>query len=484
MFPLIAALALAAPDPAPMDAIVREALRSWGVPGVAVAIVRPDEVIYLHGHGTVGIGMPQPITPQTLFPISSCTKGFTVTLLAQLVDEGKLDWDDHVRQHVPTFHLGDPLADNEIRIRDLLCHRTGLATHEFLWYRAPWSRAELIRRVGLLPLDRPFRTTFQYQNTMFVVAGQAAENAAGAPWEKLVKDRLLTPLGMTQTLTHADNVPEAKLPRGYRLGPDGLVPVPLYLLDKPDPACSILSNATDLAKWLQFHLRDGKVDGKPLVKKASLDTTRSPQFALPLDDLERDMHPESTQLSYGMGWVVQDYRGRPLASHAGVLDGFRAHLTLAPRDGVGIVILANHERTRMNLALSNSLLDHVLGLEKRDWNRIIQDALTRAAKRARENAPPVARLTGTKPRLPLASYAGKYEHPAYGTITVRLAGESLRWSYNRFTGPLEHYQLDSFQLREPVLDDPIMTFHLDGTGKVESLEVLGGFRTTFRRVGG
>ena len=138
---LIAAAALAAPapDPAPIDALVRESMRSWGVPGVAVAIVRPDEVVYLQGHGTRSLDAQQPVTPQTLFPIGSCTKGFTVTLLAQLVDEGKLNWTDHVRQHVPAFRLSDPLADADVRLADLLCHRTGLGNHELLWYRAPWS---------------------------------------------------------------------------------------------------------------------------------------------------------------------------------------------------------------------------------------------------------------------------------------------------------------------------------------------------------
>jgi len=479
MLPALLALALAAPDPAPFDAIVRDAQRAWGVPGVVVAVVKADEVLYLQGHGSVGHGSPRPMTPQTLFPISSCTKAFTSTLLAQLVDDGKVAWDDPVRKHVAEFKLSDPLADREVRLHDLLCHRTGLAAHQYLWYRAPWSRAELIRRVGLVPLDKPFRSAFQYQNTMWVVAGQAAENAGGKPWETLLRDRLLTPLGLTRTSTHADGIPEAKLARGHRFGPDGLENVPLYLIDKPDPAVSVLSCGSDLARWLQFHLRGGTVDGHPLVKKATLEATRTPRITLPLEGLERELQPETVQMSYGLGWVLQDYRGRPLASHAGVLDGFRVHLTLAPRDGVGIAILANVERTRMHLALSNALLDHVLGVEKRDWNRTFLDAIARAEKAVTPSPPP---LVGTKPRLPLDAYAGQYEHPAYGTVTVKTAGASLRLTYHRFTGPLEHVHLDTFRLREPDLDNPTLGFHLDGAGKVERLEMLGGFQVSFRRV--
>lgn len=479
MLAALLTVALAAPDPIPYDNLCRDALQAWGVPGVAVAIVRGDEVLYLAGHGVRGLGQRERLTPETLFPIGSCTKGFTATLLAHLVDAGKLDWDDRVRKHVPGFRLSDPLADAEVRLRDLLCHRTGVASHDPLWYRAPFERAELIRRLGHLPLDKPFRSAFQYQNSMFVVAGQAAENAAGVAWDKQVSDRLLTPLGMTRTRTHGANIPLAQLTMGHRPGPDGLQVVPLYLRDSPDPAGSIVSNAADLAKWLQFHLRGGTLDGKPLLARTVLEATRTPQIPLPMSDLDRELHPETVQMSYGMAWVLQDYRGRPLASHAGVLDGVRVHLTLAPRDNIGIVVLANHERTRLNLALSNALLDRVLNLPERDWNRIHQDALTKAAQRAADAEP--ARLAGTSPRLPLAAYAGKYEHPAYGTIEVRHTGTSLRWSYHGFTAALEHHHLDTFRVRAAILQEPLATFHLDESRRVRELEMHGAFRAQFRR---
>lgn len=482
MLTTLLALAIAAPDPAPIQTIVEQARQSWGVPGVAVAVVKGDEILYLQGHGTIGLGLPQPVTAQTLFPISSCTKGFTTALLGQLVEQGKMDWDDPVRRHVPQFRLSDPLADAEVTLRDLLCHRTGVGTHPWLWFRAPWTRADLIRRIGLVPLSKPFRTAFQYQNTMFVVAGQAAENVAGQPWERQLQERLLTPLGMTQTFTHAVNVPVTRMARGHRPGANGLEMVPLYLTEKPDPAVSMVSNASDLARWLRFHLRGGSVDGKPLVKSSTLETMRTPQICLPLEGVDRELHPDTVQMAYGMAWVLQDYRGRPLASHAGVHYGFRVHLTLAPRDGIGIAILANHEQTRMHLALSNSLLDLLLGLEKRDWNAVMQQALIRAEQRAqRENPPPVLQ-PGTRTTHPLADYVGNYENAAYGTIQVRQVGLSLRWTYNRFTGPLTHLHLDTFRLKESTLDDPLLTFHLDVTGAVDRLEMLGSFQTTFRRV--
>jgi len=171
---LVAAPAHSEPlDSAAVDAIVKKSLETWRVSGVAVAIVRDGEVIYLKGRGVRALDADDPVTPDTLFPIGSCTKAFTTTAMAILVDEGKMDWDDHVRKHLSYFHLSDPLADHDVRLRDLVCHRTGLASNDLLWYQASWSMEEMVRRAGRLPLDQPFRTRFQYQSTMFTAAGLA-----------------------------------------------------------------------------------------------------------------------------------------------------------------------------------------------------------------------------------------------------------------------------------------------------------------------
>ena len=151
-----------------IDAIVKDALKFWHVPGVAVGIVRlgdrrDDQVVYLRGHGLKEIGKPDPVTPDTIFPLASCTKAFTTTAMAMLVDEGKMNWDDPVRRHVEFFHLSDPAADALVTLRDLVSHRTGVGSHELLWYRAPWSQEETIRKIGKVKLDYPFRSGFRYQ---------------------------------------------------------------------------------------------------------------------------------------------------------------------------------------------------------------------------------------------------------------------------------------------------------------------------------
>jgi CubicO group peptidase (beta-lactamase class C family) len=472
-------------DSTAVDALVREALKSWHVPGVAVAIVRDNEVVYLKGHGVRDVTTKEPVTPDTLFSIASCTKAFTTTAMAILVDEGKMAWDDPVRKHVPFFHLSDPLADKEIVLRDLVCHRTGLRGHDMLWFHSPWTQEEQIRKLALLPLDKPFRSAFQYQSTMFVAAGFAVGNAAQTPWAEFVQKRLLDPLEMTATrctTTAAAKSSDRASP--HRLNRDGKPEViNLYVMETPDPAGSIQSSARDLAKWVRFHLGDGTIGDKRIVSRKNLMETHTPQMAMRLEGLERDLHPDTTQMSYGMAWVIQDYRGQQLVSHGGAIEGFRTHLTLVPKAKFGIVLVNNLHNTRMNQALSNSLVDLLLGLPKKDWNGLYADLLKKereiAEDRLREML--AERHKNTKPSRALTAYAGEYEHPAYGTVRLAVERGALQWKWNSFHGPLEHFHYDTFVLPNESLGSPQIVFTLAADGAVERMNVLGHMNIEFRK---
>lgn len=472
-------------DPRVVDALAKHALQTWHVPGVAVAVVRDGEVVYLKGHGVRDVATGEPVTPDTVFPLASCTKAFTTTALAVLVDEGKLGWDDPVRKLLPSFRLGDPLADRDVRIRDLLCHRTGLRGHDLLWYRAPWPPEETVRRVGLLPLDRPFRSAFQYQSTMFTAAGLALGAASGTPWEEFVRRRLLDPLGMKSTvLTSSDSKKASDRATGHRLGWRGEPEsVPFYPQPVPDPAGSAYSTARDLSRWVRFQLGDGSIDGKRLVSCTNLTETHRPQMVVRLEGFDQAMHPETVQMSYGLGWVIQDYRGHRLVSHAGAVDGFRCHLTLLPDEKLGIVLLNNLQHTRMNLALSNRLVDRLLGLPARDWDGAFLAVAKQEAGEAeeRDRARQARRHTGTRPSRELAAYAGSYEHPAYGTVRVILDGDSLAWDWRHYHATLMHFHYDTFILPVEFMGNPEVLFSLDGRGSVERMRVAGHMGIEFRR---
>jgi CubicO group peptidase (beta-lactamase class C family) len=468
-----------------VEKLVEQTRLFWHVPGLAVAIVRDDKVIYLRGHGVRSVADKAPVTPDTLFPIASCTKSFTTTAMALLVDEGKMRWDDPPRQFVPYFHLSDPLVDDAVTLRDLVTHRTGLRDHHLLWYRSPWTQEGIIRRVGLLPLDKPFRTTFQYQSTMFTVAGFAVAKASGLPWADFVQKRILDPLDMKSTRFTTKAIADiADKADPYRLDSDKKARrMEWYPMEVPEPAGSIQSNAGDLSKWLLFHLNNKMVDGKPLVSARNLEETHTAQIMQRIDAVDRLMFPETNQMSYGMGWVIQDHFGHRLLQHAGAIDGFRCHFTLVPKSRLGIVLLCNMHQTRMNIALSNGLLEMLLHLPHRDWNAIVAESVRKAEteaeskeveeeKRRRLHAPPTRELAG---------YTGSYEHPAYGTVRVSLQEGKLMWHWHHFSAPLRHYQYDAFTLPLESMGDPRVVFTLDAMGFVARMRVGGAMDVAFQR---
>lgn len=467
-----------------IDAMVLDALKQWQVPGLAIAIVRNDEVIYLKGFGVKEAGKADPVTPDTLFPVASCTKGFTTTAMAMLVDEGKMAWNDPVRRHVPHFRLADPLADAQVTLRDLVCHRTGVGANDLLWYRASLSRAEVIRRIGLVKPRHSFRSAFEYQSTMFTTAGLAVESASGMPWEQFVQKRVLDPLGMkhvTFTTVAAQATDHASPHKRDAQGKPQVMP--WYVIEKPEPAGSINASARDLSRWLRFHLAHGGFDGKQLVSKDNLAETHSPQMIIPLTGITRAMNPDTFQMSYGMAWVIQDYREQWLVSHAGTIDGFRSHFTMAPRAGIGIVLLNNLERTQMNVALSNTLIDHLLRLPRKDWHGYIREQVMKSELAAREKHRDwlSKRRLGTKPSRPLQAYTGVYEDPAYGRATIAFENGQLTWKWSSFAVPLEHYHFDTFALNDELLGFAEVVFQLDDEGTVTSMTVAAPLEVEFRR---
>jgi CubicO group peptidase (beta-lactamase class C family) len=476
LLPRPARAQLQAVDSAAVDGVIRDALQSWRAPGAAVAIVVGGRVVYLKGHGIREAGGKAPVTPDTLFALGSCSKPFTALLLALLVDAGRLHWDDPVRRHLPYFQLADPLADADVTLRDLLCHRTGVDSHDLLWYRAPWSQEEMIRKTGRLKASRPFRTTFQYQSVLYSAAGQAAAAAAGRSWQDLVHERIFRPLGMTSTtVTSAEAAKVRDRASPHKKTADGkVVALPWYQFKEPNPAGSVSSTARDLARWLRFQLAEGASDGKRLVSADSLLETRTPQIVIPVKGGARDMNPFTMQMSYGMGWVIQDYRGQLMHVHGGALDGFRAQMTLLPDLRVGIVVLSNLEGTQLNMAVTNTLIDQLLGAPYKDWNAHF-GALVKAgedAQKADEREREAKRRKGTRPSRELAAYVGTYVDPAYGPARVTLEGGKLVWHWSTFHAPLEHYHFDTFTAHHEHLVAVQVVFALNADGEVTRLEAL------------
>ncbi|MFO0848615.1 MAG: serine hydrolase [Gemmataceae bacterium] len=451
--------------PADIDRAATAAMARWQVPGVAVVVVRGGETAHLKGYGVKDSGGGGAVTPDTLFPIASCTKAFTAAVVAGLVDDGKVGWDDPVRTHLPGFRLADPAADAAVTVRDLLSHRTGVGEHDLVWYKAPWGVDEVLRRVPHLPPTGRFRADYQYSSIMVMAAGRAAAVAAGEPWDRLLRRRVCEPIGMrTVALTSAEAERYTDRAAGHRRtkggGAEGM---PAYPMPEPNPAGSVHTTARDLAAWLRFHLADGKVGDKQVVSAANLRETRKPHTPMPLSDPGiGPVYPDTTRADYALGWVAYDYRGVNVVAHGGMIDGFRAIMVLLPDHAVGFAILCNLDRTKMPVALANTLIDRFLGLAPKDWDAYFQklEADEAAGRAARLAARDAARTPGTTPTLPLDRYAGEYADPGYGPSRVSAEGGKLVWAWSSYRCELEHYHRDVFRISGGQFADDLVEFRV------------------------
>lgn len=465
-----------APGPE-FDEYVNKALKEWEVPGVAIAIVKNDRVVFAKGYGVRELNKPEPVDEQTLFAIGSSSKAFTATGLAVLVDQGKIKWEDPATKYLPGFQLFDPYSTRELTVADLLAHRSGLARGDMLWYASEYDRDEVLRRVRHLKPSWSLRSRFGYQNIMFLAAGQIIPSVTGKTWDDFMRERIFNPLGMTSTSTSikafagTTNVatPHSRIEDKVRA-------VPWRNIDNIAPAGSINSNVRDMAQWVRLQLGDGTFDGKRLLSAVSIKEMQTPQTIIRLDGPRARLYPEAHFLTYGLGWFLSDYRGRKLVEHGGAIDGMRAQVAMMPEEKVGLVVLTNLHGTTLPVALMFRIFDHYLNAPGRDWSsdllKVTKD-LENQAKTA-EKKLETDRVKNTSPSLPVEKYAGTFQSDMYGEAKVVLENQKLviRFGPN-FTGDLQHWHYDTFRVtwRDPMQGKGMVNFRLNTQGKVDQVHI-------------
>jgi CubicO group peptidase (beta-lactamase class C family) len=470
--------------PAPLrgfDAYVAEAVQRWAIPGLAIAVVKDDSIVYARGFGVRRLGDTARVTPRTIFAIGSCTKAFTAAALAMLVDSGQVSWDEPVTRYLKGFELADPYVTRELTLRDLLTHRSGLMRGDGLWYATPYDRAEVLRRVRYLKPSWSFRSRYGYQNIMFLAAGEVVPAVTGMQWDDFVRRRIFEPLGMTATGTSVaalDTTGDLATPHERIEGRER--PVRWRNIDNIGPAGAINSNVLDMAQWVRLQLGGGLYRGRRLVSAESVKEMHAPQMLIPLDTLIERLRPSTHFQAYGLGWSVSDYRGRKLVAHGGAIDGFRALVGLVPEEHLGVVVLTNG--CEPGRALTNALflqvVDAHLGGVARDWGgelrRVRDQQMTRdSLEQAKQEQ---ARITGTKPSLALPAYVGTYRHEMYGEVVVVAESGALVMRFGPFyTGHLTHWHFDTFQAkwRDPEQGSDRITFGLNPEGSVGHLRWPG-----------
>jgi CubicO group peptidase (beta-lactamase class C family) len=455
-------LAPAKPALEGFDAFVSTALKDWKVPGVAVAVVQDGKVILSKGYGFRDVKKEAPVTPKTLFAIGSITKSFTVTSLGILVDEGKLDWDKPVREYMPGFRLYDQVATERMTPRDLVTHRSGLPRHDLLWYNSTFSRKELFERLRYLEPSRDFRSTYQYNNLMFVTAGYLLGELTSSTWEDFVRQRIWNRIGMKgSNFSVRDSEKSSDFALPYVKVKEEVREVPFRVIDDIGPAGSINSNVEDMTRYLLMHMNKGKSGETQVLSESNILQMQAPQMVTPAGPLRWS---ELGHSSYGMGWAISAYRGHKLVSHGGAIDGFVTLVSFMPQDKIGMVILTNLSGSPVSTVLSYNLFDRLLGLDQVGWSERFQK--DRQAGEASEQEAKkqgfTTRRAGTRPSHELKEYAAEYEHPGYGIVKVALDRDELKMTYNRITGSLKHFHYDYFEVAEdPLIPFQRMKIHFD-----------------------
>lgn len=450
------------------DAMCEKIRGEWKAPGVAIAIVSKDRVVYARGFGHRDLEGGKPVTAKTLFAIGSTSKAFTTFLLMSLSEEGKVDWDAPARRLIPELELEDPLASAALSARDMVTHRSGLPRHDLMWYGRPgMSRAEIIAALRHLEPSAGFRERFQYNNLMYAAAGVLAERAGGKSWESLVSERIFAPLGMKRSnFSVLESRRDADHALPYSVVKGGPKAVPFRRITAVGPAGSINSCVEDMAQWLRLQLSDGSLDGRRYLKAYDLNLMHIPQMAQGWPS----QHPQISPSSYGLGWMIDGYRGRTRVHHGGAIDGFTAEVSLFPTEQLGIVVLTNATRSPVPVLLSQHAADALLGLEPIDWSRSARTqvaAAKAAAKAQQQKAQP--RVSGTKTSRPLEAFVGDYRHPAYGAWSIRHEDGALRVRFNELDLSLKHVHYDIFELEGAELSAFLSGVRLSFVGDVDGV---------------
>lgn len=464
-----------------LDAYIEKARQQWEAPGLAVAVVKDGKVLFAKGYGVRQLGKPEKVDGQTIFAICSTTKAMTAAAMGMLVDEGKVNWDDKVTQHLPDFQLYDSYVTRELRVRDLFTHNAGLGNADFLWGDTDLSSDEVLSRLRLLPPSYPFRGGYTYQNIMYLAAGKLIEKVSGISWEDFVTQRIFQPLGMTNTYANQQRslVQKDRSTPHYRL--EGkITPITDSNADAIAPAGAVWSSIEDMAKWTQFVLDSARVNGKRLLNPATYAEWLKPQAIV----TDEGFYPTQALTkphwkTYAFGWFQHDYNGRAVSFHTGSLAGTIAILGTIPDEKIGVYVFGNLDHAEVRHAIMYKVFDVLGGQETgRDWStefKKLYDGLAQKGEAA-EQKELAKRVMGTKPSLPLEKYVGTYSSPLYGDLKIELKnGQLFAKSSSKASMTLEHWNFDTFQGSWNKAWDgkSFVTFHLNANGEPTKLEMAG-----------
>ncbi|MDN5288679.1 MAG: serine hydrolase [Mucilaginibacter sp.] len=403
-----------------LDAYIKQGLKDWNLPGLAIAIVKDGKTVVMKGYGVANIKTQEPVDENTLFMIASNSKLFTGTALAQLDVDKKLSLDDKITKYFPDYKVYDANTLPLLTIKDLLGHHLGTKTFQgdFTFWNTTLSRQQIMGRMKLLKPSMEFRQSFGYCNSCFLTAGQVIEKVTGKPWETYIQDSILTPLGMSNTYPLGVGIAARKgVSKPYTTSFTGkMIELPYDQVDNLAPAGSIVSNVKDVAKWLNMQLDSGKYEGKQIISWRALQKTRDQNTIV--SSRASSAYPIHFR-GYGLGVFEADYNGKQIFWHTGGADGFVTNTCFVPEAKLAITILTNNDNQSFFEALRYQILDAYLGVPYVDRSQAMLKGFSKDQEETvKKTTDMQARVKGKQPELPLTAYAGKYQNTLYGPIEI------------------------------------------------------------------
>ncbi|TKC62345.1 serine hydrolase [Pedobacter hiemivivus] len=428
-----------------IDSLLNKVLKDQQIAGFSVAVVDGDSVIYSKGFGYRDLENKKPVTSNTLFAIGSSSKAFTAALLGMLQKEGKLSLDGNAVSYLPQLRFFNENMNNQITIRDMMTHRTGLSRYDLSWYLFNTSsRDSMIRRVQYMEPNVGLREKWQYNNFMYLAQGMIAEKLTGKTWEQNIKDRFFVPLEMKRSNTSIvefQNDSIASLP--YKLEDNQIKKMDYYDISGMGPAGAINSSADDMANWIKLWIAKGNYKGKEILSPAYITEAASSQMVIGsgLPTTEKDIY----MANYGLGWIISSYRGHYKVEHGGNIDGFSASVSFFPTDKLGVVVLTNQNTSQVPTIVLNSIVDKLFKLKPIDWNgKVIKAKLKAKEINTTKKETDLMQVLNTKPSHPLTEYTGVFTNPAYGLVDISLKNDSLLAKVGKRNVWLKHYHYDTF----------------------------------------
>ncbi len=458
-----------------LDTFIKEGIAKWQPPGLAVTVVKDDAIVFTKTYGVINLESGVPVDQNTLFGCMSTTKAFVAAGIAMLVDDGELNWDDKVIDHLPEFQLKDAYVTRELTIRDLLTHRSGLGNSDYLWSLMTIDGDEAIRRLKDIDLTYSLRSSFIYQNLMYHTAGKVIEVVSGQSWGEFLDKRIFKPLGMNNTyalLADIDDI-QNKAEAHYEID-DKITRIEQMSVDNAGAAGSMWSSISDIGHWIKFLLHEGQVQSDTLLKPQTFAELFKPQQIIPSNEFYPTQQVTKPHWkTYGLGWFQHDYNGKMVQFHTGSLPGMVAIAGMIPEDEVGVYVMGNLDHVELRHAIMYAVFDlFIVGELSRNWS----DELYNLYHPEQPETPEQQPIEGTTPSVATNDLLGKYYNDQFGWVEILEKDGQLRFNVNNTVyGSMNHWHYNTYKgfFDKKYWGELFLDFRLGSNGKLTHVELFG-----------